>query len=110
MDIGALNVRITFQRNDVITDRYGNHTSEWSDYFSCWATASGQTGQETDEAGQTLESDRMNFTVRYCTETAAIVSTGFRIVMGDRIYNILHVDDMAFKKHSLKFMAELVRR
>ncbi|RRG07448.1 MAG: head-tail adaptor protein [Lactobacillus sp.] len=110
MDIGGLNVRITIQKNEVVTDKYGNHLIEWKDYFSCWATASGQTGQEEDEAGQTLESDRMNFTVRYCSETAAVVSTEYRIVLGDRIYNILHVDDMAFKKHSRKFLAELVRR
>ena len=110
MNVSGLNVRITIQKNSVTTDRYGNHTNEWTDYFSCWATASGQTGQEEDDAGQTLESDQMNFTVRYSSETAAVVSTGYRIVLGDRIYNILHVDDMGFKRHSLKFRTELVRR
>ena len=39
MDIAGLRVRITIQKNETVTDRYANHTSEWTDYFSCWATA-----------------------------------------------------------------------
>lgn len=110
MDIAGLNVRITIQKNEVVTDRIGNHTNTWTDYFSCWAYCSNQTGKEDDEAGQTLEDDRMDFTVRYCSETARVTSTKYRILLSDRIYNIDHVDDMAFKKHSLKFHATLVRR
>lgn len=110
MDIGKMNVKITIQKNELVTDSIGNHTSAWTDYFSCWATCSNQTGTEDDEAGQTLESDRMDFTVRYSSETAAVVSTQYRIILNDRIYNIDHVDDMAFKHHSLKFHATLARR
>lgn len=110
MNVAAMNVRITIQKNELVTDKIGNHTNQWVDYFTCWATCSNQTGQEEDDAGQTLETDQMDFTVRYCSETAAVVSTKYRIIMDDRIYNILHVDDMAFKRNSLKFRAELVRR
>ena len=52
----------------------------------------------------------MDFTVRYCSETAAITAKGYRILLGDRIYNITHVDDMGFRKNSLKFKAELEER
>ncbi len=110
MDIAAMNVRITIQKNDTAVDRYHNHTAVWTDYFTCWATCSGQTGTETDDTGQTLEEDRMDFTVRYCSETAAVTSTKYRILLGSRIYNIDHVDDMAFRHRSLKFHATLVRR
>lgn len=110
MDIARLNVRITIQKNEVEIDRYGNHMAVWKDYFKCWATCSNQTGTEEAGAGQTLESDRMDFTVRYSSETAAVISTKYRIILGERIYNIDHVDDMAFKKRSLKFHAVLVRR
>lgn len=110
MNIAAMNIRITFQKNAVVADAIGNRTNTWTDYFSCYATASGQSGEETDEAGMTVVAERINFTVRYCTETAAIVPDKYRILFGERIYNILSVDDMAFKKNSLKFKAELARR
>lgn len=110
MNIGAMNVRIIIQINEVTVDRYGNHTSKWTDYFECWATASGQTGRETSEKATTEESDQMNFTVRYCSETARVTSTKYRILLGDRFYNIVHVDVMNFRHNSLKFMAVLVRR
>ena len=53
MHIEGLRVRIRIQKNETVTDRYGNHKSAWTDYFSCWATASTQTGQEGEEAAHT---------------------------------------------------------
>ena len=110
MDIARMRVRITIQKNETLTDRYGNHRSEWSDHFKCWATASDQTGEEEEGASHTGEGDRMDFTVRYCSETAEVTSKGFRILLGDRIYNIIHVDDMGFKHNSRKFRAVLEER
>lgn len=107
MNIAGLNVRIMIQRNEAVTDRYGNHKSVWTDYYSCWATASDQTGNESEEASQTKEEDLMNFTVRYCSETAAVTAKGYRILLGGRIYNITHIDDMGFKKNSRKFQTKL---
>ena len=110
MHIAGMRVRITLQKNEVVTDAYGNHTNAWTDHFTCWATASAQTGQEDGAAATTNEEDRMDFTVRYSSETAAVVSTKFRIVLMDRIYDIDHVDDMGFKKNSRKFHAHLTER
>lgn len=110
MNIAGMNVRITIQKNDTVTDKYGNHRSVWTFYHSCWATASNQTGKEEDGAGHSSEEDQMDFTVRYCTETAAVTSKQYRILLGDRIYNIVHVDDMGFKRNSRKFLAKLEER
>ena len=110
MNIAGMNVRIMIQRNETVTDRYGNHKSVWTDYFPCWATASNQTGKEVDGVGHTSEEDLVDFTVRYCTETAAVTSKQYRILLGDRIYNIVHVDDMGFKRNSRKLHSELVER
>ena len=107
MNIAGLNVRIMIQKNVTVTDRIGNHKSVWTDYFPCWATASDQSGDEGEEASQTREADRMDFTVRYCSETAAVTAKGYRILLGDRIYNIIHVDDMGFRKNSRKFQTKL---
>ena len=54
MEIALLNQRITFQRNAILTDHIGNHTSSWNDEFSCYATVggeSGRNGKETAVAG-----------------------------------------------------------
>lgn len=112
MDIAGANIRITFQKSKTVIDRFGNHTSDWSDYFSCWAAAvsSRRKSEETQEAAQTLESDMLEFTVRRSSETNAVNSKEYRILLGEKIYNILSVDEMGFDRYRRKFLAELVRR
>ena len=98
MDIAAFRVRITIQKKGTITDRYGNHLSVWNKWFSCWAYASDQTGQEEEAVAQTVERDRMDFTVRYCSETDAVAPGGYRIILKGRIYDMaqkVSIDEMA---------------
>ena len=112
MNIAGLNVRIMIQKNETLTDRIGNHRSVWQDYFSCWATCStsGRSADETQEAGYTQEADRLDITVRWCSETAAVNSKQFRVIISDRIYNIIGIDEMGFKKNSRKFYTILTER
>ena len=112
MNISGLRVRITIQKNETVTDRYGNHKSVWQDYFTCWATAvtSGLSSSEDEAAGHTVEADRLDMTVRWSSETAAVDSKGYRIVLGGRIYNILSIDEMGFRHNSRKFHTELTER
>ena len=112
MNIAAMNERITFQKNIVEIDDIGNRINTWEDYFSCWASVSSSklNVNEKNEAAQTLEQARLDFTVRWCSQTAEITSTEYRIIFRERIYNIDHVDIGKFKKQSLKFSAYLVRR
>lgn len=112
MNIAGLRVRITIQKNETVVDRIGNHTSAWTDYFSCWATAaaSGKSAEETQNAATTQESDRLDITVRWSSETAAVNSKQYRILLGERIYNILSIDDMGFKHNSRKLHTQLTER
>ena len=55
MNITAMNVKITLQKNDVVIDKIGNHTNKWVDYYSCYATVSGETGSEQAVVGETVE-------------------------------------------------------
>lgn len=110
MDIAAMNVQVAFQKNETVTDKYGNHKNAWTDYFTCYATIGGETGQEQAVVGETVENTDMNVTVRYCTETAAVISTKYRILFGDDIYDILAVDHLNYKKNALKFKCRKVRR
>ena len=110
MDIAAMNVRITLQANETTTDEYGNHKNTWTDYFSCYATVSGESGQETAVVGETVENTEVNFTVRYCNETAAVTSTKYRIVFENEYYNILGIDHFSYKKKAIKFKCRKERR
>lgn len=112
MNIAGLRVRITIQKNETVVDKYGNHTSAWTDYFSCWATAvtSGLSSKEEEAAGHTVEADRLDFTVRWSSETAAVNSKQYRVMLGGRIYNILSIDEMGFKHNSRKLHAQLSER
>lgn len=110
MNIAGLRVRIIIQKNETVKDRYGNHKSTWTDYFTCWSTAVTGGSDETEEAGQTVEKNKLDFTVRYSSETAQVNSKEYRILLGDRIYNILSIDEMGFKRNSRKIHAELVER
>ncbi len=48
--------------------------------------------------------------MRWCSETAAVNSKQFRVIISDRIYNIIGIDEMGFKKNSRKFYTILTER
>lgn len=110
MNVALMNLRITFQKNTVVTDAIGNRKNAWEDYFSCYATISSESGAETEIAGQTIPQANGAFTVRYCKETATVTSDGYRIRCGDDLYNISYIDHQNNKRKSLKFWVQKVRR
>lgn len=112
MNVAAMNVRILFQKSGVVSDKIGNRKNEWKDYFSCFATVSDSQGRRDAEeraAGYTADHADISFTVRYCRETMAVISTEYRIIWNGEAYNIVKVDHLNMKKHALKFRCEKVR-
>lgn len=110
MEIARLNVRITIQKSVTTVDEIGNHLSTWEDYFSCMATLSGESGTETFAAGTTVEASDAAFTVRWCRETKSVASTGYRIICGKDVYDILAVDHLSYKRHAVKFRCRKERK
>lgn len=110
MNIAAMNVRITIQENSVIVDKIGNHKTAWTDLYTCWATPVQGGGSESSEAGTTNSHDSLDFTVRYTKRLEGLDSTKLRILLGGTIYNVTSIDPMGFKKRSLKFRCEKVKR
>lgn len=110
MDIAALNSRIIVQKNTVVIDSIGNHINRWEDYFSCYATVSGASGDEAENAGTINETENLDFTVRYCSELSTITPSGYRVLFRGRIYDISYVDPMGFKNNCLKFKTSLRKR
>ena len=80
MEVALLNVRITFQKNEVISDAIGNHRNEWTDYYSCYATVSGESGSEKNVAANTLYESDLAFTVRFCKALQGADPTKLRVM------------------------------
>ena len=71
---------------------------------------SGLSSSEDETAGHTVEADRLDITVRWSSETAEVNFKQYRILLGGRIYNILSIDEMGFKRNSRKLHTELAER
>ena len=113
MDVAALRSKVTFHKNETVTDKYGNHKNAWTDYYTCFATIGGEglaSSKEEQTAGTTVEDFSMTVSVRYCQKVAAIDSTHFRVMFMGEIYNIVNIDHMNFRKKSLKFTCRKERR
>lgn len=113
MEVAAMRSKVTFQKHETGIDKYGNHKNAWTDYYTCFATIGGEglaSSKEEQVAGTTVEDFSMTVTVRYCTKTAAITSTGYRVIFMGEIYNIENIDHLNFKKKALKFMCRKERR
>ena len=110
MNVGLLNTRIVIQKNGVEIDAIGNHKNGWNEYFSCAATVGSESGSEVDAAGQTIDKANIAFTVRWCKETAAVTTTGYRILWNDEIYDISYIDHMNNRRKCLKIWCQKVRR
>ena len=107
--IEKLNERITIEKSTVVTDKVGNHRNTWEEYFTCFAYVSTYQAQE-EEGEVTAEQKSVVFTVRWCSETRGLTSTGYRIRFRDQLYNIGAVDPMNYQKKILKIHCRLERR
>lgn len=110
MHTARLNVRILFQKNETVLDGIGNHISQWTDYYACHATVSGEGGSEKAVAGLLVEDSDISFTIRFCKQAAEVTADGFRILFCGEPYNISAIDHLNYRKKALKFKCEKVRR
>ena len=110
MNIGLLNVRISVQKSTMQSDSIGNHMNVWQEYYSCAATLSGETGQEANDAGTTVDNTKADFTVRYCELTSAITPLRYRIIYDGEHFDILSVDHLNNKRRAIKIKCKKARR
>jgi SPP1 family predicted phage head-tail adaptor len=110
MEVSLLNVRITFQKNEVVSDAIGNHRNQWTDYYSFYDMVSGESGSEKNVAANTLYDSDIAFTVRYCKVLKDADTTKLRVVFQGELYDITFIDNMNFKNKCLKIRCRKVRR
>lgn len=110
MKIELLNVRISILQNAVTVDAIGNHKNTWQSYYTCYATVSAEGGKEMTDAGMVVDDSTIDFTVRWCRQSIAITSTGYRVQFQNELYDILAVDHLNYKRKGVKFHCRKVRR
>lgn len=107
--IARKNERITFEQNEVYSDKYKNRLQRWTEYFSCFAYADTYTAQESGEK-VTSEERSITFETRWCPELASVTSTGFRIIFHGENYNIESIDMMNYQRDSIRFTCRREKR
>ena len=107
--IDKLNERLTIEKSKAYTDKAGNHRNTWEEYLTCFTYASTYEAQESgDEVRQ--ENRSIVFTVRWCRETVAVTSTGYRIRFRGDVFNILSVDPMNYQKKEIRLHCRKAER
>lgn len=108
MNIALMNERIMIQKSSVVVDEIGNHTSGWSDYYSCACTVGGESGREKEAASQTVDHTDISFTVRYCNKISTLTTDGYRILFHGQTFDIVLIDHMNYKRRSVKIWCRKV--
>ena len=75
MDIALLNRKVTVQKNTVVVDDIGNHVSKWDDFYSCYATISGESPNESTSVGTVVDNTKADFSVRWCKAVSRLLLT-----------------------------------
>ena len=87
MNIAAMRVRITFQKNAVTVDKYGNHKKETVTIATVWAYFRQLSGDEIYRV-TTQATEEVMFRINYRSD----ITTAHVIKYKDTLYNITRVD------------------
>ncbi|MCP1638608.1 SPP1 family predicted phage head-tail adaptor [Streptococcus gallinaceus] len=110
MKVSILNERITILKSMVKVDEIGNHSNEWKEVYTCFATISNESSQETTDHGVIYDDSKIDFTIRYASEVATLSSTGYRVRFNNQLYNLMGIDHMSYKKKSVKLHCQRIER
>lgn len=105
MQAGKLNERITLQRLEVSKGASGGITRAWfafaEDLPASRRDFSGNERSATSQGGE-VATARTEFTIRWMPD----VNASMRLLHGDEIFDILHVNNFAGRRESLVLTCE----
>lgn len=102
--IGNRNRRITIQSCTLTTNDEGYQVEEWANVATVWASIKNLHGNEFFQAQAINSKATCKMNIRYIKD----VNTGMRVVYGDKIYNILYVDDIEENHIEIELLCEVV--
>jgi len=107
MDFSRMNQRITFLENHTAIDEIGNHTSQWDEVYSCWASVTIKSSAETTNTGVTREIQSLSFGVRQCAFLRCVNPTTHKILFRGSVYDIKSVTPDYLKNDYLTIVCEV---
>ena len=110
MQVGLLNERISLLSNATTVEEIGNYKQDWIEFYSCYAAISNETPQEVVQHGLIIDDSKITFTIRYSSDVKDLTSLYYRVRFKGRMYNIVGIEHMNYRKKSLKIHCQLVER
>lgn len=84
----------------------GRRVETWDAYFRCWVDIKNLYGQEVYSALQAGFENVINFETRFCKKLDAMNTKNFRVNWDGRIFKMLHVDYLGYKKNKIIIKAQ----
>lgn len=91
MRISALDKRIVVLIRDEYTDKVGNRILNWENYCTCFANIEDKNRTEKYESAQVMPSQELVCTLRKCQKTLVITPENYRILIGNKYYEITNI-------------------
>lgn len=105
MNPGAYRQTIQIMKNGYTTDDIGNQVEAREPYLRCRAYVNNLSGREYWEAAQAQSENMVVFTLRYCRALLSMNTLEYRILWGDKEYNITSIDNVQNKNETIKIRA-----
>lgn len=99
---GELRHQIIIEHKIQVEDKYKNKKDEWVSYCKPYSKVTDMGGKESYSAMGENNKLKTKFGIRYRND----LNTDMRIVFNNRIYNILFVDNLDYKKRWLILIGE----
>jgi len=101
MNISELRHRISIVSTTPVINENGFETTEVQVFKTIWAAVTNLHGKEYFAAKAVQAENTVKFTIRYLPS----VSTSMQIQFQDRVFNIVDIDDIKYRKKYLEIKA-----
>lgn len=102
---GKLRHRVTFNRQTMIDDGYGNVTGEYEPLFTVWGNVRETTGKERVEAASVENNRTATIRVRKSTQTAGLTEADQAVARGET-WNIRGIANVGISDAMLDLLVE----
>jgi SPP1 family predicted phage head-tail adaptor len=100
--LGSMREKIVIQKKIVTTDEIGQKADVWTDFHTCRAYVNGLSGTEYFEAMRVNAENTVVFTVRFDRKISDIDPINYRILWGEKAYNLDNIDNVMYRNMYVK--------
>ena len=86
----------------------GRPLETWEDYFKCWCEVKSLYGKELYSALEAKLENVVNFETRFCGKLEALNTKEYRVIWGERAFNVIAVDYGKYNRRKVVIKAQEV--